>query len=54
MLGLNHSKYSENRAVLEDLARIIMSTKHEKPYERNGTLRAEPNKDNVKYWRYAR
>jgi esterase/lipase superfamily enzyme len=54
MFGLNHSKFSENRAVLEDLARIISSLKHAKPNERNGTLRAEPNKENVKYWRYAR
>ena len=54
MLGLNHSKYSENRAVLEDLARIIMSKTHAKAFERNTTLRAMPDKDNVRYWRYAK
>jgi esterase/lipase superfamily enzyme len=51
MLGLNHSTYSGSRAVLDDLARIIVTRLHP-PNLRTPTLRHMPNKEQPKYWMY--
>jgi esterase/lipase superfamily enzyme len=54
MFGLDHGTYSANRAVLDDLGRLISSTSHLLPGERTPTLRFMPNKEHVKYWLYPR
>ena len=54
MIGLNHGTYASSRAVLDDLARIISSDKHEKPHLRTRTLKFVPDEEHVKYWVYPR
>jgi esterase/lipase superfamily enzyme len=54
MFAFDHSTYSENRSVLEDLARLISSKNHLMPFERSPTLRFMPDRDHVKYWAYPR
>jgi esterase/lipase superfamily enzyme len=54
MFGLDHATYSSNRAVLDDLGRLICSTTHLLPSERTPTLRFMPDKEHVKYWLYPR
>jgi esterase/lipase superfamily enzyme len=54
MLGLDHGTYAANRAVLDDLGRLISSTKHLLPSERTPTLKFMPDKEHVKYWLYPR
>jgi esterase/lipase superfamily enzyme/uncharacterized protein (DUF2147 family) len=53
MLGLDHSTFSSERAVLEDIGHLIMSTKdgeHLPPDKRLTTLKFMPDRDHVKYW----
>jgi esterase/lipase superfamily enzyme len=54
MFGLDHATYSSNRAVLDDLGRLISSTTHLLPSERTPTLKFMPDKEHVKYWLYPR
>jgi esterase/lipase superfamily enzyme len=51
MFGLNHSTFSGNRSVLDDLGRLITSGIHP-PGLRTPTLRFMPDKTNPKYWMY--
>lgn len=51
MFALNHSEFSGNRLVLDDLGRIIMYGQHP-PSARSGIFQGMPNKANPKYWMY--
>jgi len=53
MFALNHSTFAEQRAVLDDLGRIIMSETHIPPGQRTPTLRRMPNVLFPRYWMYA-
>jgi len=53
MLGLDHSTFSSERAVLEDIGHLIMPSKdgeHLQPDKRLTTLKFMPDRDHVKYW----
>jgi esterase/lipase superfamily enzyme/uncharacterized protein (DUF2147 family) len=53
MLGLDHSTFSTERAVLEDIGHLIMQSNdqaHLPPHKRLTTLKFMPDQKNVKYW----
>ncbi|WP_375308868.1 alpha/beta hydrolase [Bradyrhizobium sp. A11] len=52
MFSLDHSTFSNSRAVLDDLGRIISSSEHLRPEVRTPTLKLMPNKEQLKYWLY--
>jgi hypothetical protein len=54
MLGLDHSTFSNSRAVLDDLGHLIRSLTHIEPDARTPTLKFMPDKAHLQYWQYPR
>jgi esterase/lipase superfamily enzyme len=52
MFGLNHSTFSNSRAVLDDVGRIISEDVHQLPNIRTPTLQFMPDKLHPTYWMY--